>query len=276
MSGAPALSKIWRLGRTPPPSSYTTCAWNVPRFQRLLMLPRRVPQLTATYAQTINTHTRMCVSLGVCVCVCLFSVFVFKMLTNQFTRLAYRRYRMTNGFPFPLSSLPLYHFGFRFHFVLFPFRFLLLFCSIANTAGPVGGSARRTRGGAGSGRRVYCYTRLHLTLPKFKSLMQSISASLLASSSHSLSLFISLPPFVCLSQPPAAQWARLLFSQLIISWSNDKVGVICWKVQGTASSWNGEGGNSAKRQSNIVWMYIHRYIHLYLCLCMYVCMCSCM
>lgn len=46
---------------------------------------------------------------------------------------------MTNGFPFRLSSVPL---RFRFHFVLSPIRFLLLFCSIANTAGPVGGGDR--------------------------------------------------------------------------------------------------------------------------------------
>lgn len=64
------------------------------------------------------------------------------MLTNQFTRLAYRSYRMTNGFPFRLSSVPL---RFRFHFVLSPIRFLLLFCSIANTAGPVGGGGDRER-----------------------------------------------------------------------------------------------------------------------------------
>lgn len=120
------------------------------------------------------------------------------MLTNQFTRLAYRRYRMTNGFPFRLSSVPL---RFRFHFVLSPIRFLLLFCSIANTAGPVGGSGGwerdKEREGWGNGRRVYCYTRLHLTLPKFKSLMQSLSAPLSAgiffSLSLPLSLFISFP-----------------------------------------------------------------------------------
>lgn len=111
------------------------------------------------------------------------------MLTNQFTRLAYRRYRMTNGFPFRLSSVPL---RFRFHFVLSPIRFLLLFCSIANTAGPVGGGARERERGWGIGRRVYCYTRLHLTLPKFKSLMQSLSASLSAGIFFSLSLPLSL------------------------------------------------------------------------------------
>lgn len=149
------------------------------------------------YAQT---HVCVCVCLGACVCVCLFSVFfllyfVFKMLTNQFTRLAYRRYRMTNGFPFRLSSVPL---RFRFHFVLSPIRFLLLFCSIANTAGPVGGGGRERERGWGNGRRVYCYTRLHLTLPKFKSLMQSLSASL----SLCWYLLLALPAILSLHLAP--------------------------------------------------------------------------
>lgn len=65
-----------------------------------------------------------------CVCVCLFSVFVFKMLTNQFTRLAYRRYRMTNGFPFPLSSLFLSTTS-VFVFISFYFHFDFCFCFAA-------------------------------------------------------------------------------------------------------------------------------------------------
>lgn len=117
------------------------------------------------------------------------------MLTNQFTRLAYRRYRMTNGFPFRLSSVPL---RFRFHFVLSPIRFLLLFCSIANTAGPVGGGDREgEREGGGTGgvstvirvciwpcRSLKVWCNLYLPL----SLLVSSSPSPYLSLSSSLSL----------------------------------------------------------------------------------------
>lgn len=154
------------------------------------------------------------------------------MLTNQFTRLAYRRYRMTNGFPFRLSSVPP---RFRFHNVLSPFRFLLLFCSIANTAGPVGGGAgggdrEGEREGGGMGgvstvirvciwpcRSLKVWCNLYLPL----SLLVSSSRSPYLSLSSSLSLAAwqkddklaqhsgQLVAWLSSNQP------RLLFSQLV-------------------------------------------------------------